>query len=170
MLALRFLYGFPLDDEIKDMDMTTIKNLYEAAEELEIKDLRAYALRKMEERLVEEAHNVTSYPEDGEPLPITDIALDPSVDDVEVLLQTDERAEDTDDMSGVMVVVVKVCCTYYAVMRQFESFRALGRDRPRLYHDMLNYVAAKGGDMLGMDPRLGKRTIIDGYLDLDHEE
>ena len=169
VLMLRFLYGFPLDGDINDVDIMTIKELYDAAGELEIQDLRAYALRKMEERIVEKAHSVTSDSEEGPPSP-TDTWLDPFVRDVELLLDTDERTDDAEEMSSIVIVVVKVCCKYYAIIRQHESFTTLRQTYPRLPFDMLNYVAAKGGNMLGFDPRLGTHAVIDSYLEFDHEK
>jgi mannose/cellobiose epimerase-like protein (N-acyl-D-glucosamine 2-epimerase family) len=114
---LRYLYGFPLDVEIEGMEIMTIKGLCDAAKAFEIEDLRTYTLKKMEERLVEEVHDVCSCPEDGPPRD-TNPELNSFVYDVEALLETNERDSDTDELSDVMVVAVKVCCKYFAVIRQ----------------------------------------------------
>lgn len=83
------------------------------------------------------------------------------MDYVKALLETNERDDDTNQMSEIAVVALKVCCQYYAVIRQDVSFKTLGRERPRLAFDMLDYVAAKGGDMLGIDPRSGTHAVVD---------
>lgn len=144
----RFLYGFPLDDEVKDVDIMTFNDLYDAAVALETPDLRAYTLKKIEEKLVENARNVSSFPEEGSPPPTNDW-LDAFVDGLDTLLRTDERDEDTDEMSGLVAVAVQVCCRYYFVIRQYEPFKDLGQQYPRLARDMLDYVAANSGGMMG---------------------
>ena len=157
MVLLRFMYGFPLDDKIEGMDILEIKELYDAAVALGIKDLRAYALKKMEERLVKEAHIASCPSEERPPLP-TNNRLDLFVDSVDTLLRTDERTawyldpdEVDKDIPAVVTVAVKVCCKYYTVIRQNESFKSLGQRYPRLAWDMLDYIAALGSDTLGID-------------------
>ena len=93
---------------------------------------------------------------------------------VEALLGTDERIMwhlddlDEEDMSAVVTVVVKVCCKYFAVIRQYKSFKILRLQFPKpiLY---ITYYAAAKGDMLGHDLRLGTHAAIVNRLEDDDE-
>ena len=165
---LRYLYGLSLDDDIKPMQILTIKALYDAAEDFGILDLRKYVLRKLEERLTRVLDNLLYFPKNGPPLE-TNRKLDPFVDDVQELLDA-ENPDGELGNSEVMRIVVKVCCKYFAVIRQWERFQALACKYPQLHTHMLYYAAAKGplgGDLLGTDPRTGQHVTIPPFYDQD---
>jgi hypothetical protein len=82
----------------------------------------AYTLKKIEERLGGEAQNTSSLTEGGSLLSTND-SLDQFVCDVDALLRTDERDDETDEMSEIIPVAVKICCKYYAVIRQYWVFQ-----------------------------------------------
>jgi hypothetical protein len=162
---LRYIYGLSLDDDIEDMEILTVKGLYDAAEELGIPGLRKYVPSKLEERLVRFLDNLPYAPEDGPPLD-TDNRLDPFVDDVEKLLDARDPNDELEN-SEMMRVTVKICCKYFAIIRQWDQFQALACNHPELHTSILYYAAAKGGNLLGTDPRTGARVAVPPFYDED---
>jgi len=172
---LRYIYGLSLDEDVEGMEVANLKELYDAAPMFKIPGLREYILRKLEEKLVEKLvrtlENLPIAPEDGSaekgesPPPISP-ELGDFADDLEGFLEAEEL-ESHGASSDVMKMVVEVCCRYYAVIRRMNRFRDLAREHPQLYEGMLDYAAAKGGDMLGTDPRTGQRVTIPPFYNED---
>lgn len=155
---LRYLYGQSVDDDIKHMQILTVKGLFDAAGDFGIPDLRSYVLRKLEKRLERALDNLPYFPKTGPPLE-TNRKLEPFVDDVQDLLDA-EHPDGELGNSEVMRVVVKIFCKYFAVIRQWDRFQALACKHPQLHTHMLYYAAANGGDLLGTDPRTGQHVTI----------
>lgn len=162
---LRYLYGQSIDDDIKYMEVLTIKGLYDAADKFGIPDLRRHVLRKLEEKWVRFLDNLPYSPEDGPPLD-TNRRLDPFVGDLEDLLYAKDPDDELEN-SEVMRVVVKICCKYFAVIRQWVCFQDLACKHPELHTGILYYAAAKGEDLLGTDPRTGDRVAVPPFYDED---
>jgi hypothetical protein len=162
---LRYLYGQSLDDDIKSVHILTVKALYDAAEQFGIPDLRQYVLRALEGKLERPLDTLLYFPKNGPPLE-TNRKLDPFVDDVRDLLEV-EHPDDELENSKVTRVVVKICCKYFAIIRQWDCFQALACKHPKLHTQMLYYAAAEGGDLLGIDPRTGLHVTIPTIYDED---
>ena len=165
MLMLRFLYGLPLDDEFEYIEIETFKGLYDAAIEFEIRESCQYVLRKLEERLMRFLDDLLFSPEEGPPLN-TDRSLDPFIDHLEKLLEADEQDYDREN-SAMIKMVVRICSKYFAVVRQWWEFKALGLRYPKLILDITYYAAAKGGDLLRTDPRTVRQVSTPLYHDAD---
>lgn len=162
---LRYLYGQSLDEDIKYVEILTLKGLYDAGEQFGIPDLRKYVLHKLEERWVRFLDSLPYPPEGGPPLD-TNRRLDPFVGDLEDLLYA-RNPDDELENSGVLRVAVKICCKYFAVIRQWDRFQDLACKHPELHTGILYYAAAKGGHLLGTDPRTGDRLAIPPFYDED---
>ena len=64
-------------------------------------------------------------------------------------------------------VAIKICCKYFAVIRQWDRFQALACKYPQLHTQMLYYAAEKGGDLLGTNQRTGEHVPIPPFYDED---